>query len=73
MSPKSNSLSTPIQNRLFLERGINNGGRIQKGLDLRSPQTKFNLMRKLYEVKELNHSSEEENEEYSEFARQENA
>lgn len=29
-------------------------------------------MRKLYEVKELNHSSEEENEEYSEFARQEN-
>jgi len=37
-----------------------NGGKANRGLDLRSPQTKFNLMRKLQEVKELNNSSDEE-------------
>jgi hypothetical protein len=39
-------------------------GLSKRGLDLRSPQTKFNLMRKLQEVKEANgeHISEEESE-----------
>ena len=39
-----------------------NGLKSNKGLDLRSPSTKFNLMRKLQEVKELNNSSDEETE-----------
>lgn len=34
-----------------------------RGLDLRSPQTKFNLMRKLNAVKEQNNSDEEDQEE----------
>eukprot|EP00347_Sterkiella_histriomuscorum_P008212 403345949 len=56
--------STPIQARIFYEKGyLNNGGKPLRGLDLRSPQTKFNLMRKLQEVKEQNHSSEEDEEE----------
>jgi hypothetical protein len=38
-----------------------NGGKPMRGLDLQSPQTKFTLMRKLYEVKEQNNSSEEDN------------
>jgi len=43
---------------MFMERGGFLGGGVSsvtgttKGLDLRSPQTKFNLMRKLQEVKE---------------------
>ena len=51
-----------------MERGfqLNNisfGGKPCKNLDLRSPQTKFNLMRKLKEVKEQNNSSEEDEDE----------
>lgn len=34
-----------------------------RGLDLKSPQTKFNLMRKLNAVKEQNNSDEEEDHE----------
>lgn len=42
----------------------NAGGQIKtgRGLDLRSPHTKFNLMRKLNAVKEQNNSSEDEEE-----------
>jgi len=42
-----------------MERGIT-----PSSLDLRSPQTKFNLMRKLQEVKEQNNSSDEEDKEH---------
>ncbi|CDW84940.1 UNKNOWN [Stylonychia lemnae] len=60
-TPGSNSFSTPIQAKIFYEKGnLINGGKQQRGLDLRSPQTKFNLMRKLQEVKELNNSSDED-------------
>ena len=38
LSPGSGSLSTPIQNKMFLEKGtIVNGGKDYRGLDLRSP------------------------------------
>ena len=52
---------------MFLERGYilpNNSMNLTKGrgLDLKSPHTKYNLMRKLNEVKEQNNSSEEEEE-----------
>ena len=42
---------------------VNGGKPLSRGLDLRSPQTKFNLMRKLQQVKESNeefHSSDGE-------------
>jgi hypothetical protein len=65
LTPHAQSFSTPVQAKIYSERGLigviaaTNQNRV---LDLRSPQTKFNLMRKLQEVKEeLHGSSDEEN------------
>jgi len=66
LTPLAQSFSTPVQAKIYYERGLpgviaatNLNHRV---LDLRSPQTKFNLMRKLQEVKEeLHGSSDEEN------------
>lgn len=64
ITPKSHSLATPIQTKYMLEKGFfNNNWKNNKVLDLRSPHTKFNLMRKLQAVKELNHRFEDDLEE----------
>lgn len=58
LTPQAQSFSTPIQARLYAEKGLS--GLSTRVLDLRSPHTKFNLMRKLQEVKEELHGSSDE-------------